>query len=132
MSEQQVRVMFQPHGRAVYVLHGTKILEAAARAGLVNAHKPNPLSVICLGMEGAFSRPGSLGFSRLPANESNVEPSSVPLKTIRDTALILRRNCRSLVSLKCLLYKPQTFLSRHLRQMEMFSCRGFPSEIPGS
>ena len=34
MSDQQLRVTFQPHGRAVYVLGGTKILEAAARAGL--------------------------------------------------------------------------------------------------
>ncbi|RPI59027.1 MAG: DUF4445 domain-containing protein, partial [Planctomycetaceae bacterium] len=34
MSDQQIRVMFQPHGRAVYVLPGTKIVEAAARAGL--------------------------------------------------------------------------------------------------
>lgn len=33
--EQPVRVTFQPHGRAVYVLSGTKIIEAAARAGLI-------------------------------------------------------------------------------------------------
>ncbi len=31
---QQHRVTFQPHGRAVYVLSGTKLIEAAARAGL--------------------------------------------------------------------------------------------------
>ncbi len=34
MSDQQVRVTFQPSGRAVYVLKGTKLLEAGARAGL--------------------------------------------------------------------------------------------------
>ena len=34
MSHQQVRVTFQPTGRSVYVLPGTKMLEAAARAGL--------------------------------------------------------------------------------------------------
>lgn len=34
MSDQQVRVTFEPNGRAVYVLAGTKIVEAAARAGL--------------------------------------------------------------------------------------------------
>lgn len=31
---QQVKVVFQPHGRTVYVLPGTKVLEAAAQAGL--------------------------------------------------------------------------------------------------
>lgn len=35
MSEQQVRVLFEPHGRAVMVLPGTKIVEAAGQAGLV-------------------------------------------------------------------------------------------------
>ncbi len=34
MSEQQFRVVFQPYGRSVYVLGGTKIIEAAGRAGL--------------------------------------------------------------------------------------------------
>ncbi len=34
MSHGQVRVTFQPQGRAVYVLAGTKLLEAASRAGL--------------------------------------------------------------------------------------------------
>ena len=34
MSDRQVRVTFQPRGRAVYVLPGTMVLEAAARAGL--------------------------------------------------------------------------------------------------
>ena len=34
MSEQQVRVTFEPSGRAVFVLAGTKMLEAAARAGM--------------------------------------------------------------------------------------------------
>ena len=34
MSDLQVRVTFEPFGRAVYVLPGTKVMEAAARAGL--------------------------------------------------------------------------------------------------
>jgi len=34
MTEQQIRITFQPYGRNVYVLEGTKIIEAAARAGL--------------------------------------------------------------------------------------------------
>lgn len=34
MTEQQARVTSQPYGRAVFVLGGTKIIEAAARAGL--------------------------------------------------------------------------------------------------
>ncbi|MDY6913050.1 MAG: ASKHA domain-containing protein [Planctomycetota bacterium] len=34
MQDQQIRVVFEPHGRAVFVLPGTKIIEAAARAGL--------------------------------------------------------------------------------------------------
>jgi len=34
MSDQQIRVTFQPTGRTVYVLTGSKVLEAAARAGL--------------------------------------------------------------------------------------------------
>ena len=32
--EQQLRLTFQPSGRSVYVLPGTKVLEAAARAGM--------------------------------------------------------------------------------------------------
>ena len=34
MSTEQVRVTFEPQGRAVYVLPGTKVLEAAGAAGL--------------------------------------------------------------------------------------------------
>jgi len=34
MAEQQIRITFQPSGRSVFVLSGTKIIEAAARAGL--------------------------------------------------------------------------------------------------
>ncbi|MGC9453708.1 MAG: ASKHA domain-containing protein [Phycisphaerae bacterium] len=34
MAQKQLRVTFQPHGRAVYVLPGTTVLEAAARAAL--------------------------------------------------------------------------------------------------
>ena len=34
MSTQQLRVTFQPSGRSVFVLYGTKMLEAAGRAGL--------------------------------------------------------------------------------------------------
>ena len=33
-KQQQIQVTFQPYGRAVFVLSGTKIIEAAARAGL--------------------------------------------------------------------------------------------------
>lgn len=35
MSEQQIKVTFQPQGRTVYVLSGTKIIEAAAVAGII-------------------------------------------------------------------------------------------------
>jgi len=34
MARQQVRITFQPTGRTIHILPGTKILEAAARAGL--------------------------------------------------------------------------------------------------
>ena len=34
MTDRQVRITFQPHGRSIFVLRGTKILEAAARGGL--------------------------------------------------------------------------------------------------
>jgi len=34
MDDQQIRITFQPSGRSVFVLPGTKIIEAAARAGL--------------------------------------------------------------------------------------------------
>jgi len=34
MAEQQIRITFQPSGRSVFVLSGTKIIEATARAGL--------------------------------------------------------------------------------------------------
>ncbi|AQQ71806.1 Na(+)-translocating NADH-quinone reductase subunit F [Limihaloglobus sulfuriphilus] len=39
MSEQQLRVIFQPSGRNVFVLPGTKIVEAAGRAG-ININMP--------------------------------------------------------------------------------------------
>jgi uncharacterized 2Fe-2S/4Fe-4S cluster protein (DUF4445 family) len=35
MSQRQIKVTFQPQGRVVYVLSGTKIIEAAALAGIV-------------------------------------------------------------------------------------------------
>ncbi len=35
MSQQQIKVVFQPQGREVYVLAGTKITEAAALAGII-------------------------------------------------------------------------------------------------
>ena len=34
MTEQQIRITFQLSGRSVFVLFGTKIIEAAARTGL--------------------------------------------------------------------------------------------------
>ena len=34
MAERQIRITFQPSGRSVFVLGGTKIIEAAARGGL--------------------------------------------------------------------------------------------------
>ena len=34
MDGQQIRITFQPYGRSVYVLEGTKIIEAAACAGV--------------------------------------------------------------------------------------------------
>ena len=34
MADRQVRITFEPSGRAVFVLPGTKLLEAAARAGM--------------------------------------------------------------------------------------------------
>jgi len=37
MSAEQVKVTFQPQGRTVFVLRGTKVLEAAARAGMTIA-----------------------------------------------------------------------------------------------
>ncbi|RKY11257.1 MAG: metal-binding protein [Planctomycetota bacterium] len=39
MSEQQFRITFQPSGRTVFVLPGTKIVEAAGRAG-ININMP--------------------------------------------------------------------------------------------
>ena len=35
MSEQQIKVTFQPQGRTIYVLNGTKIIETAAVAGII-------------------------------------------------------------------------------------------------
>ena len=35
MSERQIKVTFQPQGRIVYVLAGTKVIEAAAIAGII-------------------------------------------------------------------------------------------------
>ena len=34
MAEQQIRITFQPSRRNVFVMPGTKIIEAAGRAGL--------------------------------------------------------------------------------------------------
>jgi ferredoxin len=35
MTHRQIKVTFQPQGRTVYVLSGTKIIEAAAVAGII-------------------------------------------------------------------------------------------------
>ncbi len=66
MSDKQLRVTFEPNGRTVYVLPGTKALEAAARAGLT-------IDTPCGGV-------GICGKCRIQVTKGESEPTSAELE----------------------------------------------------
>ena len=68
MSDGQVRVTFQPHGRAVFVLKGTKILEAASRCGLT-------IETPCGGL-------GTCGKCRVRLSRGACEPTAAERETL--------------------------------------------------
>jgi uncharacterized 2Fe-2S/4Fe-4S cluster protein (DUF4445 family) len=103
MSDQQVRVTFEPHGRAVFVLHGTKILEAAARGGLT-------LDTPCGGQ-------GTCGKCRVRMRGKLCAPEPVELERLSEAELAegWRLACQSDICGECVIEVPESslFASQH-------------------
>jgi len=86
MSDSQHRVTFQPQGRAVSVLDGTTVLEAAAVAGLV-------IDTPCGGA-------GTCGKCRVQVAQGATEPCELDRKTFTEAELAegWRLACQNLVN----------------------------------
>ena len=103
MPDGQVRVTFQPHGRAVFVLPGTKIVEAAARAGLT-------VETPCGGQ-------GTCGKCRVRVSGEACEPTSAEAQRLsgEDLAAGWRLACQSAICGPCIVEVPESslFASQH-------------------
>jgi len=94
MTDQQVRVTFQPHGRAVFVLPGTKVLEAAGRCGLA-------LEAPCGGR-------GLCGKCRVQFTSGPCEPGEAERKvlTADELAAGWRLACQTAICSPCVIHVP--------------------------
>jgi len=103
MSDRQVRVTFEPHGRAVFVLKGTKVLEAAARGGLT-------IDTPCGGQ-------GTCGKCRLRLSRGAGEPTGAEREALSDEELRdgWRLACQSAVTEETVVDVPDDslFAGRH-------------------
>ncbi len=73
VTDQQFKVTFQPSGRSVFVLHGTRMLEAAARAGLT-------IETPCGGV-------GACGKCRVQITQGACEPTAAEHGVLTDAEL---------------------------------------------
>jgi len=98
MTEQQLRVRFQPHGRAVFVLPGTTVLEAAARAGLT-------IDTPCGGE-------GTCGKCRVRITSGAGEPAPAEKKVFSGNELAdgWRLACQTSVSAETVIQVPESSL----------------------
>jgi uncharacterized 2Fe-2S/4Fe-4S cluster protein (DUF4445 family) len=98
MADQQVRITFQPQGRAVFVLPGTKILEAAGRAGLA--------------MDTPCGGAGTCGKCRVRMTSGVCEPSEAADRFFSKSELAAgwRLACQSVISRDCVVHVPDTSL----------------------
>ncbi len=73
MQGKQIKVTFEPHGQTVFVLPGTKLIEAAARAGLT-VHTP-------------CGAAGTCGKCRVRLTAGQCEPTDAEARTIDEDEL---------------------------------------------
>jgi uncharacterized 2Fe-2S/4Fe-4S cluster protein (DUF4445 family) len=103
MSDRQVRVVFEPHGRAVFVLKGTKVLEAAARGGLT-------IDTPCGGQ-------GTCGKCRVRVRGGVCEPTAAERQKLADDELNdgWRLACQSAICSETVIDVPEgsLFASQH-------------------
>jgi len=98
MTQGQLRVTFQPLGRAVYVLKGTKIVEAAARAGL-------PIDTPCGGQ-------GTCGKCRVRISGMPCAPTAAETERLGPADLDAgwRLACQSCICGECTIEVPDSSL----------------------
>jgi len=98
MSDKQVRVTFQPHGRDVFVLPGTKLLEAAGRVGL-------SIDTPCGGQ-------GTCGKCRVQITTRPVAPSSADKDFFSDVELQAgwRLACQTAIAGRTVVHVPESSL----------------------
>ena len=103
MTDLQVRVTFEPHGRSVFVLPGTKILEAAARVGMT-------IDTPCGGA-------GSCGKCRVQFTVGACEATATDREILSDDELQdgWRLACQTTVCGECVVHVPDgsLFASQH-------------------
>ncbi len=117
MSDSQHRVTFQPQGRAVSVLEGTTILEAAAIASLV-------IDTPCGGA-------GTCGKCRVQVAQGATEPSDAERKafTVAELADGWRLACQTRVDGDMVIHVPTGSLFGGDHQIARDSAVGGPSEV---
>ncbi len=117
MMEAQLRVTFQPHGRTVFVLRGTTILEAAARVGLV-------IETPCGGA-------GTCGKCRVRIALNAGKPVAADQKTFSAAELQdgWRLACRTRIESDTVVTVPETSLFGGEHQIMTTSTSGAPQEV---
>jgi len=90
-----VKVTFSPENIEVYVLPGTRIIEAAARAGII-------IETPCGGK-------GTCGKCKVQVIEGKIEPTSTEIKLINkyDLNKGIRLACESFINSSCVIHIPQ-------------------------
>jgi len=103
MSDQQVQVTFQPHGRTVYALKGAKVLEAAGLAALT-------IDTPCGGA-------GTCGKCRVQFTSGAPEPTDIEQQLLNKADLKAgwRLACQSAVLAECVVFVPESsrFADQH-------------------
>ena len=117
MSDNHYRVTFQPQGRAVSVLEGTTILEAAATAGLV-------IDTPCGGA-------GTCGKCRVQVSRGAVESGNADRKAFTATELAdgWRLACQNRISDDLVIHVPTDSLFGGDHQIASDSSLGGPAEV---
>ncbi len=118
MSDRQVRVTFQPSGRAVFVLPGTKMLEAAGRAGLT-------ILTSCGGV-------GVCGKCRVQVAAGACEPTAVECNFFAEGELSAgwRLACETRVCSDATVTVPDTSLFASQQQIQTASSAGQAEVLP--
>lgn len=104
---KELRITFEPSGRAVYVLPGTKLLEAAGRAGIT-------LDTPCGGR-------GTCGKCRVRVRRGSTGPAPLPGRALsaEDIAAGYRLACQSAADSECVVEIPEESLFEHRPQVLM-------------